>query len=325
MTDAFSSNKPIESVPKLNDVSFDLDLVLSSVVSVRAHIPEDAMTASMLGTERAGHGVVIRDDGLVLTIGYLISEADAVWLVDHKGRATTAHVVGYDQETGFGLVQALQRLDLPAIELGNSSDLHEGDHVIAAGHGGRDNAVSSCVISIREFAGYWEYLIDEAIFIAPPHQHWGGTGLFDSSGRLQGIGSLFVQLSIPGRVATDGNMVVPIDLLKPILDDMLAVGRIDKLPRPWLGMLTAETEDKLIVAGLVDDGPAEHADLQVGDMVIAVKGHVVSELGTMYRTIWSLGSAGIEIPLTVLRDGDRMEIQVTSASRYDFLKSPSLQ
>ena len=139
MTDAFSSNRPVGPAPKPDDVSFDLDLVLSSVVSVRAHIPEDAMTASMLGTERAGHGVVIRDDGLVLTIGYLISEADAVWLVDHKGRATSAHVVGYDQETGFGLVQALEGLDLPAIELGNSSDLHEGDAVIVAGQGGRDN------------------------------------------------------------------------------------------------------------------------------------------------------------------------------------------
>ena len=134
-----------------------------------------------------------------------------------------------------------------------------------------------------------------------------------------------MQLSIPERAAVDGNMVVPIDLLKPILDDMLTLGRIDKPPRPWLGMLTAEAEDKLIVAGLVDDGPAEHADLQVGDMVVAVHGHAVCELGTMYRTIWGLGNAGTEIPLTVLRDGDRMEIRVTSASRYDYLKSPSLQ
>ena len=284
MTDSFSSNKPADPAPKPEDVSFDLEHALQSIVSVRAHIPEDAMTASMLGTERAGHGVLIRDDGLVLTIGYLISEADGVWLIDHKGQATSAYVVGYDQETGFGLVQALQRLDLPSLEFGNSSDLHEGDLVILAGQGGRENAVSSRVISIREFAGYWEYLIDEAIFVAPPHSHWGGTGLIDSAGRLQGIGSLFVQLSIPGRVAADGNMVVPIDLLKPILDDMLTLGRIDKQPRPWLGMLTAEAEDKLIVAGLVDDGPAEHAehaDLQVGDMVVAVQGHAVSELGLM--------------------------------------------
>ena len=325
MTDSFSSNRPVGPAPKPEDVSFDLEHVLRSIVAVRAHIPDDAMTASMLGTERAGHGVVVRDDGLVLTIGYLISEADGIWLIDHKGQATSAHVVGYDQETGFGLVQALQRLDLPSLEFGNSSDLHEGDPVILAGHGGRENSVSSRVISIREFAGYWEYLIDEAIFIAPPHSHWGGTGLIDSAGRLQGIGSLFVQLSIPERAAADGNMVVPIDLLKPILDDMLTLGRIDKPPRPWLGMLTAEAEDKLIVAGLVDDGPAEHADLQVGDMVVAVHGHAVSELGTMYRTIWGLGNAGTEIPLTVLRDGDRMEIRVTSASRYDYLKSPSLQ
>lgn len=306
-------------------MNFDLELVLRSIVSVRTHIPEDAMTASMLGTERNGHGVVIRDDGLVLTIGYLISEAEGIWLVDHKGKATNAHVVGYDQETGFGLVQALQRLDLPSIEFGNSGELKEGDMVTIAGRGGRDNAVSSRIVSIREFAGYWEYLIDKAIFITPPHQHWGGTSLIDNVGKLQGIGSLFVQLAMPESTAMDGNMVVPIDLLKPILDDLLTVGKIDRAPRPWLGILTAEAEDSLIVAGIIDNGPAADADLQIGDTVVAVKGHTVNELGTMYRTIWGLGSAGIEIPLTVLRDGDRMEICVTSASRYDFLKSPSLQ
>lgn len=325
MKETFFSDKPVGPAPKPEDATFDLERALDSIVSVRAHIPDDALTASMLGTERNGHGILIRDDGLVLTIGYLISEADGVWLIDKKGRANKAHVVGYDQETGFGLVQALQRLDLPCIELGNSSDLHEGDPVIIAGHGGREYVVGSRVISIREFAGYWEYLLDEAIFISPPHPHWGGTALIDSSGRLQGIGSLFVQLSIPGRTTADGNMVVPIDLLKPILDDMLTLGRIDKPPRPWLGMLTAEAENQLVVAGLVDEGPAEHAELQVGDMVVAVKGQAVNELGTMYRTIWGLGSAGVEIPLTVLRDGDRLEIRIISASRYDFLKSPSLQ
>ncbi len=325
MTESFSRDKSLNPAPKLEDVSYDLENALDSVVSVRAHIPDDAMTATMLGTERAGHGVLIRDDGLVLTIGYLISEADGVWLIDNKGRATKAYVVGYDQETGFGLVQALQRLDLPYMELGDSSDLNEGDSVVIAGHGGREHAVSSRVISIREFAGYWEYLLDEAIFISPPHPNWGGTALIGSAGKLQGIGSLFVQLSIPGRIAADGNMIVPTDLLKPILDDMLTLGRISKPPRPWLGMLTAEAENQLVVAGLVDEGPAEHAELQVGDMVVAVKGQAVNELGTMYRTIWGIGSAGVEIPLTVLRDGDRLEIRIISASRYDFLKSPSLQ
>jgi S1-C subfamily serine protease len=276
----------------------------------------------MLGTERAGHGVVIRENGLVLTIGYLVTEAQTVWLVDVNGRATEGHALAYDQETGFALIQALGALNLPALPIGSAKDLQVGEAAILAGHGGRANAIKTYVQAKREFAGYWEYLLDEAIFTAPPHPSWGGAGLIGHDGSLRGIGSLFVQQVVPDKGQIDGNMIVPIDILHPIMDDMMTYGKVQKPPRPWLGMMTTEMEEVLVVAGLVDGGPAEEADVHVGDFVLGVNGEPVKELSTMFRKVWSLGEAGVEVPLTVQRDGQLVDITVKSASRAARLKSP---
>ena len=185
-------------------LSYDLERTLSAIVSVRTQIPEDAMTAKILGTERAGHGVLINENGLIVTIGYLVTEAETIWIVDNKGGATAGHTVAYDQETGFGLIQALGRLDLPALEMGSSADVNEGEWMMLAGHGGRENAISARVQAKREFAGYWEYLLDEAIFTTPPHPTWGGAGLIGEDGTLRGIGSLFVQQVISGGDPVNG-------------------------------------------------------------------------------------------------------------------------
>lgn len=310
--------------PRQEHVGFDLTRVLSAVVGVKSHIPEDAFTASVLGTERSGNGVVIRSDGLVLTIGYLITEAESIWITDHQGRAFPGTVLAYDQETGFGLVQALTRTSLPAVEMGVSSDIAEGDSVVLVGHGGRRSAINTQVIAVREFAGYWEYLLDEAIFTSPAHQNWGGTGLFDQDGRLVGIGSLFIQQSQGDETPIDGNMIVPIDLIKPIYESMVTSGTSGRLPRPWLGMYCTEVEDRLVVAGLADDGPAELADVQVGDIVEKAAGVHVSTLAEMFRTIWAVGPAGAEIPLTVIRDGERLDLTIASISRGELLKGPRL-
>ncbi len=305
-------------------VRFDLEHALLSIVSLHTKIPESAFTASSLGDERSGHGVLIGDNGLILTIGYLIIEAETVWLLDGRGRAVQAHVVGYDQETGFGLVQALERLDLPVMELGSSAALDLGDSVIVAGNGGVAGAVAAEVVAKQEFAGYWEYVLDEALFTAPPHPFWGGAGLIDRHGRLGGIGSLFVQHNPGTAPSFDGNMVVPIDLLKPILDNLSTMGRSGRPPRPWLGLITAEADGKIVVAGLADGGPAERADIRVGDLVVGVGGAPVTGLAAMFRRIWSMGGAGVEVPLTVYRDGDALEINVRSGDRSDFLVSPRL-
>ena len=310
--------------PNQKDFSFELGKPLKSIVSVQSRIPSDAFTASVLGTERAGNGVVIRDDGLILTIGYLITEAEAIWLTDHTGSAVQGHVLGYDQESGFALVQALGQLNAEAIEIGKSASLNETDKVIIAGHGGVQNAVSAEIISIREFAGYWEYLLESAIFTTPAHPNWGGAGVIGENGDLVGIGSLFIQHETTGKAAADGNMIVPIDLLRPIYDDLLNIGRPNKKARPWLGLFGAEVEGSIVVAALTSDGPAHRADIRVGDIITAVSTKRVTTLANFFRQVWAQGEAGVEIPLEVDRDGEILDISITSVARTDMLKQPRL-
>ena len=313
--------------PKPEDYDYDLDRTLGAIVGVRTTIPSDAFTAETLGTERAGHGVIIRNDGLVLTIGYLVTEAETVWLTLAGGRVVQGHVLGYDQETGFGLVQALARIDVPAMTLGVSSKTKVGDHVVVAGAGGRQNAIAARIISKQEFAGYWEYLLDEAIFTAPSHPHWGGTGLIGPSGELLGIGSLQVQQGGgegSKQSAVDINMIVPIDLLKPILDDLTTIGRPSRSPRPWLGIFAAEVGDRIVIAGMSRKGPASKSSLRVGDIVMSVAGQDVRGLPTFFRNVWSLGPAGAPVPLTINRNGKTMDVTVQSGDRRTFLRGPVL-
>lgn len=308
--------------PSPEAYEYDLDRALSAVVGVRSIIPDDAFSAETLGTERAGHGVLIRDDGLVLTIGYLITEAESIWLTTFDGKPAPGHVVGYDHETGFGLVQALARLDLPVLPLGRSGDVAVGERVVVAGAGGRQRSVAAQVAARQEFAGYWEYLLDEAIFTAPAHPNWGGTAVIGSAGDLIGIGSLQLDQSRGSGPVEHLNMVVPIDLLKPILDDVLTLGRRNRPPRPWLGLYATEVDDRIVIVGLSGRGPAKRADLRTGDVVLAVGGAEVSDLAGLFRRIWSLGEAGVEVPMTIYRDGRTMDLRVTSADRRGFTKMP---
>ncbi|MDQ4060662.1 MAG: S1C family serine protease, partial [Pseudomonadota bacterium] len=280
---------PAALQPKPGDFDFDLDRVLASVVGLRTVIPEDAFTADVLGTERIGNGVLIRDNGVVLTIGYLITEAETIWLSLGEGRSVPGHVLAYDQETGFGLVQALARLDLPALPLGDSGLAELGQRVVVGGSGGRQRSVAARIVAKQEFAGYWEYVLDEAIFTAPAHPHWGGTALIGPAGDLLGIGSLHLEQSRESGRTEHLNMMVPIDLLKPILNDLLTLGRPNRPPRPWLGLYATEVEDKVVVAGLAGRGPAERAHLQTGDIVLAVGGAEVGDLADFFRRTWSLG------------------------------------
>jgi S1-C subfamily serine protease len=309
--------------PRPEDCAFPLPAVLDSLVLVRCEIPDDAFTAPILGTERTGNGVVIRDDGLVLTIGYLITEASAVWLTTTRGAAVAGTPLAYDQATGFGLVQPLGRLDAPALERGSAAACAVGDDVIVAGHGGRAHALKANIVAKREFAGYWEYVLDEALFTAPAHPQWGGSALIGDEGRLLGIGSLLVQEQV-GDKTVQGNMIVPIDLLAPILDDMLKLGRRAGPPPAWLGLYANETRGMLTVAGVAPGGPADRAKIRTGDVVLEVGGRKVSGLADMFRAIWTLGPAGTEVPLTMTRDSVVSHIRVRSGDRQDFLKKPHL-
>jgi len=316
---------PSEFQPKPEDFEFDLDRALGAVLGLQATVPQDAFTAGTLGTERAGSGVLIRKDGLVLTIGYLITEAESIWLTSSVGGAVPATVMGYDQETGFGLVQALGRLNVPPLEIGTSQRVGAGDRGVVAAEGGRRHAVAATVVARQEFAGYWEYLLDRAIFTAPAHPFWGGAALIGGDGRLIGIGSLHVQHANGGReLRRDVNMVVPIELLPPILDDMLTYGRPNRPARPWLGLYAAEVEDAIVVAGLADKGPASRAGLRPGDRILAVRDDPVASLAGLWRKVWAGGPAGSEVQLQVVRDDETLTVRILSADRTRFLRTPKL-
>jgi S1-C subfamily serine protease len=324
MPTSFDWRVPDEIAPRQDSLAYDLDKALGAVVGLRTVVPADAFTADILGTERSGSGVIIRDDGVILTIGYLVTEASEVWIAMGDGRTVAGDVIGYDQETGFGLIQALGRVDTPALDLGASAEATPGTWVVAAGAGGRHHSVAARVIARQEFAGYWEYLLDEAIFTAPAHPFWGGTGLIGPDGELIGIGSLQLEQAVEEGEGVPLNMYVPTDLLKPIFDDMLTMGQPNRPPRPWLGVYATEVDSRVVVAGVAGKGPAARARLRQGDVVLSVGGMKINGLAGLFRSIWSLGKAGVEVPLTVFRDGQPLELTVQSGDRNRFLKGPSL-
>ncbi len=315
---------PQSRQPRAEDVDFDLSRALRSVVSLHAEVPDSAFTADVLGTERTGSGVVISDSGLVLTIGYLVTEAEQVWLKGAHGGVTPAHPIAVDPQTGFGLVQALGKLELPAIEIGASERAHVGDPVVMAAGGGVTQAVRARVIAKQEFSGYWEYLLDEALFTAPAHPLWGGAALIGPDGRLIGIGSLHVQQADDGGEGEDVNMVVPIDLLPPILDDLVTRGRVNKPPRPWLGVYSTEAGGRVVVADVSEEGPAGAAGLRAGDIIASVRDHAVDTLADFYREIWACGPAGAEIPIEIVRDKRNVWLRIKSADRASFLRKPRM-
>jgi len=311
---------PSAAQPRPQDYAFDLDRALNAVVGLHATIPADAFTAGTLGTERAGNGVLI-DDGLVLTIGYLITEADSVWLHVGDGRVIQGHALGVDPETGFGLVQAFGTIDIDPLALGSSDAAQIGDPVIIGGAGGRTRSVAGRIETRQPFAGYWEYLLDDAIFTAPSHPNWGGTALISAHGELIGIGSLQLERE---RKNQHFNMIVPIDLLKPILNDLRSFGRVNKPARPWLGLYASDFDDKVVVMGVADKGPAGLGGIQAGDVILAVNGDAVTSLDSFYRTVWSLGVAGVDVPLTLSHDGITFDVVLASTDRARLLKAPRL-
>ncbi|MBM3556740.1 MAG: serine protease, partial [Alphaproteobacteria bacterium] len=269
---------------------------------------------------RDGNGIVIDDSGLVLTIGYLVIEAMAVTVRDVADRPVSAEVIGYDHDTGFGLVRAERPLGVRPLRFGDPKTVAAGDSVLVIGHGGEGGAIPAYVMSKRHFAGYWEYMLDEAIFTAPPHPNWGGTALVDKDGKLIGVGSLFVQDSVRGAVAVPGNMFVPIDLLRPIFADLLANGRRSGPQRPWLGVLSNDQLGAVVITRVTPESPAAKAGLKPGDIVAGVGDKAVSSVMDFYRALWAMGDAGTSIPLAVVRRDGPVSVEVKSGNRYDYLQ-----
>jgi len=293
---------------------------LPAVVGVHTQIPENRRSAKTLGAEREGHGIVIDDEGLVVTIGYLIMEATTVTVTDSDGRKLDARLVGYDYESGFGLVRTVA--PLPAVRpmlFGDSDGLLLRSEAYVAGVGGEKATLKVKVAGRREFAGYWEYLLDNAIFTVPAYSVWGGSALIGTDGTLLGVGSLLVQEALgPGAPAFPGNMYVPINRLKPVFSELVENGRLSTPPRPWLGLITLEHMGQLVVGGVSEGGPADRAGLKRGDILQALNGEVLDDLAEFYRRLWTTGPAGTAITLRMERDNDAFEVTVRTGDRSKY-------
>jgi S1-C subfamily serine protease len=297
--------------------------LVSAVVRINTHINPEGRTVRGLGREREGSGIVIDSDGLVLTIGYLMVEAYAAEVVENNGRTVPANVVGYDHESGFGLLRTIEPLKLKPMPLGKSAEVREGDPVLIASFGGAAMVAGAYVVAKREFAGNWEYLLDEALFTAPPHPAWSGAALINREGKLVGVGSLIVGDAVGGSDKAPGNMFVPIDRLSPILGDLISAGRTSGPGRPWLGLNTDELRGRLFVSRVTPGGPAEKAGIKRGDVIVGVNGEQPKNLADFYRKVWALGNAGANVALDVLQDSQVQRFDVKSINRLDHLKLKS--
>lgn len=289
-----------------------IEKALTGLVKLKTVASPRARSNATLGNEREGNGILL-SPRLVLTIGYLVLEADAVEITDHKGRKLPGKVAGFDQETGLGLVRLLAPAQGEPFVLGDAKSLKEKDAVLAAG--ARGNVAPAFVVSRREFTGGWEYLLDEAIFTFPPIQDWGGAALIEPSGKLVGVGSLFVRDAAGNGRGVPGNMFVPVDILRPILDDLIASGQRKGAQRPWLGITTFEDEDGVNVGRLAQDGPGERAGLERGDIIVSVANTPVKTLAEFYRAVWSRGEAGVTVPMVVTRGKQELTVSVKSVER----------
>jgi len=293
---------------------------LNAIVSVRAQVPPSARLVDVLGTSRDGSGIVIDNNGLVLTIGYLIVEASDVEVTDKENKFVPAKVIAYDYDTGFGLVRAVQPLGIDAISLGQSANLEIGDQTLIISHTGPQFMQTVEVVDVRDFTGFWEYLLEDAIFTSPPFREFAGAALINKNGDLVGVGSLIVSDAIAAAPETPGNMFVPIDQLKPIIEELLEHGRRQGNGRPWLGIYTEMARGHLFITRIADDSPAAHGDLRANDIVVNVNGSKVVDMAGFFRNIWSSGKAGVEIELSILRNGEIFTIILKSEDRYDWLK-----
>ena len=314
----FSSLLLTLSVPALGDQ--DIKKIQEAIVKIRAIVPSSARTAGSLGTERDGVGAVIDANGLILTIGYLILEAESIEVVSSDGKVLEATFVAYDDNTGFGLVRAKKSLEVIPFKLGHSAEVKVGDQLVVVGFGGPDAVVLTTVVSRDEFTGYWEYLLDDAIYTVPSYPNYGGAALIGSDGSLLGIGSILTQFVMQGVGVVSSNMFVPIDYLKPILADLIAHGRSSDPRKPWLGFHAEETRGRVFVTRVSPDGPAEKAGLEVGDIVLTVDKEAVEGLADFYRKVWALGRAGAKVPLGVLQGTEIRIITIHSGDRYEYFR-----
>jgi len=320
---AQNSGPAPEVIKPTTPEQLDAKQLFAAIVKVQTRAVPNARSASTLGEERDGSGIVIGEDGLILTIGYLLVEADDVKIVDRGGRTLPAKIIAYDHASGLGLIRAAASLNAKPIPFGDSTKLTERDPVMIVNSGGPEDATLAIVVSRRQFTGSWEYMLEQAIFTSPPAANWSGAALVDPNGRLLGVGSLIVRDAAGGDNELPGNMFVPIDVLKPVLADMVKQGRRPGPARPWLGIATDEHAGRVIVTRVSPEGPGERAGVKAGDIILGVGGVGVRSQAEYYRKVWDSGAAGTDIPLRMLQGIDVKELKVHSIDRVEYFRPRS--
>ena len=302
----------------------DAEKLFKAIVKVEVRAVPEARSAATLGKEREGTGIVIGEDNLIVTIGYLIVEADEVTVVDRRGRTLPAQVVGYDHATGLGLLRSMVPLDATPVALGDPARLTRRESVLVVNHQGPDDVTLAHVVSRRQFTANWEYMLDQAIFTTPPAMNWSGAALVDKDLRLLGVGSLIVRNAGDEDDRGPGNMFVPVDTLKPILADLVKTGRRAGPARPWLGVAADEVQGRLVVSRVSVDGPADAAGLEAGDIILAVRGEPVRTQAEFYRKVWGGGAAGSQVPLRILQGVEVKDLQLRSIDRVDYFRPKTM-
>ena len=300
-------------------VERDAEDVLAAVVRIKMTAIPTARSNATLGTSREGTGIVIDERGHIVTIGHIVIEAESIEITTQDQRTFPATLVGYDPASGLGLLRAGEPLGVKPMPMGQAADVAQREPVMVLPAGGREAASLAYVVAKRKFAASWEYLLDTAIFTSPPTFQWAGAALVSREGKLVGVGSLFVRETGDGSQAP-GNMFVPIDLLKPILADLIERGRRSGPARPWLGLGTEELHGHLLVTRVSPDGPADRAGIKNGDIVVGVGKDPVKSHEELYLKVWGLGAAGVDVPLKVLQGVDMRELKVRSIDRFQYFK-----
>jgi serine protease Do len=308
-----AANLPPSGVPIERDLA-------AAIVKLGVRVPRTARSADTLGTEREGTGVVIDSAGLILTIGYLLIEAESILVVAHDGRVLPASIAGFDQATGFGLIRTTQPLGAVPLEFGDPAAAYELSSAVVAAHPAAGGLSNACIVARRAFTGWWEYALERAIFTAPARDNHSGAALINPQGQLIGIGSLWVGDAVEAGAAFPGNMFVPVDMLLPILDDLKTRGRRVGAARPWLGVYTEEVRGHVLVTKVLKDSPAARGGVRRGDVILAVSGQAFGSQSEFYRTLWSSGAAGDKVTLQIWRDKSVHEINVYSMDRMDYLR-----
>ena len=315
-----STNNSFSETKKLTTEE-DILNIYKSVVKIDSIIPPEARTAQSLGTVRGGNGVVI-DDKHILTIGYIVVEAETITISLPDGRKFPGELIGYDHTTGFGILRTIIQSDLTPLKIGDSDQLTKEDflYVLPYLTEGRPSAVK--MVSRRSFAGWWEYFLDKPIYTYPANSSFAGSALINEYGEVLGIGSLYVGDAAATGISSPGNMFVPINDLKPILDDLIENGRRTKDIKPYMGLTSSDNTGEVKITRVNDNGPAAKAGFSVNDTILAVNNEKINNIEDFYKVVWSFGGPGTKLQFDIERNQEKLNIELTTMDRNDFFVKP---